>query len=220
MNRHVTGALILATLAGMANGAFAQQISCEPSTSLDQAFQYRAKQGRPDKARDIAEGVLKSDPGNLRAKYTLGLSLIDLSKGASDQNYQRGISLLNNVSNALANALGKAPAPVKDCLKSQNVFTVDNSLASYSLNRGDYADASTYLARAQVMDEQKLLSPASHAKLLANQGHLAYALGDNDKAQVLLAKAKSAGDNSSQVNNTLSALKLINGLPSAAPAKK
>ena len=220
MRKRVTGIAIAAVLAtaDSAQALDVHAISCEPSTVLDQALQYRATQGRPDKARDIAEDVLKSDPGNLRAKYTLGLSLLDLSKAGSDQDYQRGISLLGNVSDTLKSGLDKAPAPVKDCLKKQNVFTVDNSLASYSLSHADYTGASNWLARAKVLDSQNLLSTTSHAKLLANQGHLAYALGENDQAKSLLLQAKSAGDNSKSVTSTLTALKLIDDLPTVTKA--
>lgn len=197
-------ALLVAT-----NAAWAAPLSCGPSSDLDKANRLRVSEHRPDLARDIARAVLAKDRSNLRAQYTLGLSLVDLSgkkPNPKSASYIDGMNALNAVSNALAAGLNGASSAVRACLQQQGVLAVNNSLGSYYLAAGDLGQAEFYLRRGESIDKQGLLTGDSHAKQNANLGHLYYAYGDNARAKTYLSEAQKSGDKSTLVGAQLRAL--------------
>jgi Flp pilus assembly protein TadD len=209
MNRKL---IALACVFAASAGGPAWSASCATpyDQTLDQARTLRMA-GKLDQAKTAVQTVLKTDPNNLRAKYTAGLIEMDQSdraQGKAKADLQnQGMASLLDVSKAIQMAFAKAPSTTKDCLKSQDLFTVDNTLGSYYLRAGNINGAAQYLKKAQTYDQAKLLNQESHAKVSSNLGHLYYFLGDNNQAVTYLNAAKTAGDKNPAVDNTLSAIK-------------
>lgn len=203
--------VLLASLGESPQVVADDSISCSQSSQLDKAYDLRVNKGKPRDARDLAKDVLNSDRGNLRASYTLGLSLIDLAAGkpSNKESYAQGMDYLVHVSDVLDANLSKMSGSVKACLKQQGVLTVNNSLANYYLVERDLTNADKYLTRAGEIDRRGLLTQKSQARYLANLGTLSFKRGQNQEAEKYFKQAQALGDNSENVTGTLAALRVI-----------
>lgn len=161
---------------------------------LDQAQRLRVG-GHADQAVALIR-LKANDPNDLRAQYALGLALLESGRARNGKpqtaDYQAGFTLLAQIAVKVDNTATHGSPAQLQCLKNDNVFTIDNLIGAELLNNAQTAQALPYLLRAQVLDGKGLLTPDTHKKLLDNLGKAYFSLGDFKNARIYFTRAKGA----------------------------
>src|ERR1700733_6707326 len=186
---------LAAAIAVLAAQAHAGVADCDAHKAvLDQAQRLRVG-GHADQAVTLIR-LKANDPNDLRAQYALGLALLESGRARNAKpqtaDYQAGFTLLAGIAVKVDSAAVHSPPAQLQCLKSSNVFTIDNLIGAELLNNAQTAQALPYLLKARQLDGKGLLTPDTHKKLLDNLGKAYFSLGDFKNARVYFTQAKDA----------------------------
>lgn len=149
--------------------------SCDPNwQTLDQAMALQAGHN-PDAAIAMAQGILDKQPKDFRAKYIIGLALID--KGQRDA----GMKQLSHAADLLPQ--------YSTCARTNGWYAVYNALGAEYYNQGNIGMAESSLNVA--FSQLSTLDRPTQQKVLSNMGTLYLRKGDLGKAQTFYQNANA-----------------------------